>query len=251
LAWTRGRRFSIYLLEGRSAWLLKLCDSQTSLICLIAAGTVILAGQLPFLRDRPGRLVAVLAGSCLSSLVLDAAFDIQNQVLNLLGRDPTLTHRTDLWRLFLSIDTNPVIGVGFMSFWSGERMEQVWSAAGASLNQAHSGYIEQYLNLGYVGVAFILLLLLSALLRLRSQLNTDASLAILRLCFLVAAILYNYTEASFYGINNMWILTLMAMIWVPDPLSFRHRSPPATLSEGDRLRGPGPIELANLRPPIR
>ena len=36
--------------------------------------------------------------------------------------------------------------------------------------------------------------------------------ALLRLSFLVAAALYNYTEASFYGLNNMWVLMLAASI---------------------------------------
>jgi hypothetical protein len=34
----------------------------------------------------------------------------------------------------------------------------------------------------------------------------------LRLCLIAAAALYNYTEASFYGMNNMWVLLLIACI---------------------------------------
>ena len=80
------------------------------------------------------------------------------------------------------------------------------------LNQAHSGYLEQYLNLGYIGVAFIGVIMLSGLLKVRKHLDVDPPAAMLRLCFIVTAVLYNYTEAAFYGINNMWLLLLLGTI---------------------------------------
>ena len=66
---------------------------------------------------------------------------------------------------------------------------------------------------------FIVLLLLSALLDARERLNSDPSMAMLQVCFILVAALYNYTEASFYGINNMWVLLLLAVIKVPEPLA--------------------------------
>ena len=40
----------------------------------------------------------------------------------------------------------------------------------------------------------------------------DYPAAVLRFCLIVAALFYNYTEASFAGINNMWLLFLAAAI---------------------------------------
>jgi O-antigen ligase len=145
-------------------------------------------------------------------LVLDATFHIKDLILGLLGRDATLTDRTALWEVVRSQEANPIIGVGFMSFWTGERMRAIWDTVGEGINQAHNGYLEQYVNLGYVGVTFIGVIMLSALLKVRRGLDIDAPAAVLRLCLLVAAALYNYTEASFYGINNMWLLLLVASI---------------------------------------
>ena len=116
---------------------------------------------------------------------------------------------------------NPFVGVGFMSFWTGARLEEVWRLVGP-INQAHNGYLEQYLNLGYIGVAFIAVIVLSGLLRVRRHLNDDPAAGILRLCFIVSAVLYNYTEASFYGMNNMWMLLLLGCLEVP-----RQRQPRA------------------------
>jgi O-antigen ligase len=97
-----------------------------------------------------------------------------------------------------------------MSFWSGSRMETIWHALGPGVNQAHNGYLEQYLNLGYVGVAFIVMILLVAFVKIYGHLRWQPSYAMLRLCFVVSAALYNYTEASFYGMNNMWLLLLLS-----------------------------------------
>ena len=101
-----------------------------------------------------------------------------------------------------------------MSFWSGARLEAVWSQGLTGVNQAHNGYLEQYLNLGYIGVAFIAIIALSGLFKLRRHLSVDPAAGILRLCFIVTAVLYNYTEASFYGMNNMWILLLLGCLEV-------------------------------------
>ena len=144
-------------------------------------------------------------------LTLETTFDIKNSIIALLGRDPSLTSRTDLWALLLSFSRDPMLGAGFMSFWSGERMEGIWAQLGTEVLQAHSGYIEQYLNLGYVGLTLTILILAQTFFKLRGQLSQEPSFSMLRLCFLYAAVLSNYTEASFYGISNMWIVLLLAV----------------------------------------
>jgi O-antigen ligase len=147
--------------------------------------------------------------------LLDQAVGLRDLVLHLLGREPHLTERTDIWQVVRGFNTDPVFGVGFWSFWTGERQEEAWSLIGRKFNQAHNGYLEQYLNLGYVGVAFIVMVMLSGLVKIRRQLRLDHAAGMLRLSFLVVAILYNITEASFYGLNNMWMLLLLACIEGP------------------------------------
>lgn len=214
--WPKETRASIYILVLMLAWLLYMSNSQTSLMCLLVAGAVVLGYRLPFVRRHPSRLVSLLVGSVICYVAVDALFGVKDQIFTMLGRDPSLTNRTELWSLLLRIGTeSAILGSGFMSFWTGERMLEVWSVMGEGVNQAHSGYVEQYLNLGYVGVAFLALLAARALWRVRTQLSADGGMAVLRLCFILASLFYNYTEASFYGINNMWVLTLIAWIHLP------------------------------------
>ena len=89
---------------------------------------------------------------------------LKDRILELLGRDASLTNRTELWDVVLAQVTDPIVGAGFMSFWTGARMQAIWDGMGrAGINQAHSGYIEQYMNLGFVGVGFISVLMVSSL----------------------------------------------------------------------------------------
>jgi len=196
-------------------WLLHMSNSQTSVFCLIIAVTIHFIGRAGFIKRKPSRLVLLIASSALLFLVVDSATRLRVTIYNLLGRNETLTDRTDLWGVVKNYETNSFVGTGFMSFWTGARMESIWADLGAQVNQAHNGYLEQYLNLGYIGVAFIILILLSAVLGIRKHLDVDPPAAILRFSFVITAILYNYTEASFYGLNNMWVLLLLGTLAVP------------------------------------
>jgi exopolysaccharide production protein ExoQ len=220
------------LLIAMLVWLLRMSDSQTSFSCLATAVTVLVLSRVTFISKKPSRIIGVLAVVAVSLLALQATFDVKTIVLGLLGRDPTLTGRSELWEVVSTLQVNPLVGAGFMSFWSGQRMAAIWRALGPGINQAHSGYLEQYLNLGYIGVAFIAMIMVSAMFNLRKQLNTDPSAGMLRLCFLTAAALYNYTEASFYGVNNMWVLMLVASI---DTSALRSPKPLAVPAAAERL----------------
>src|SRR5262245_27234265 len=149
------------------------------------------------------------------ALLLVEVLHLKELALSLLGRDPSFTNRTAVWQTLERLEVNPIVGAGFMSFWTGARLEEVWRLFGPGINQAHNGYLEQYLNLGYVGIAFIVLIMLSGLFKVRKHLSDDPAAGMLRLCFIVSAVLYNYTEASFYGMNNMWMLLLLGCLEVP------------------------------------
>jgi O-antigen ligase len=203
------------LMAGMLGWLLYKSNSQTSLACLIAAVGVLMLGRPAFMTAKPNRIFAVLCIGGLSMWLLDDALELKETVLYLLGREPHLTTRTDVWEIVLGFNTNPIYGVGFMSFWTGARLEEVWKQLGVQLNQAHNGYLEQYLNLGYIGVGFIGIIMMSALHKARRNMAVDPAAGVMRLSFVVVAGLYNYTEASFYGSNNMWMLLLLAYLEAP------------------------------------
>src|SRR5205823_2227130 len=74
----------------------------------------------------------------------------------MMGRDVTLTGRTDLWdAVLVSISKRPVLGYGFDGFWLGMRGESatVIQSVRWSVVQAHNGFLELWLNIGALGLA--------------------------------------------------------------------------------------------------
>jgi O-antigen ligase len=173
-------------------------------------------GSTTLVARRPDRIIVLLIAVVSLFLFLETTLDVSNVVIRILGRSTSLTDRTMTWDLVKGMVVNPIVGVGYQSFWLGERLAIIWEKLGAHFIQAHNGYLEQYLNLGLIGVAFIGGIILSGLLKVRKYLYVDYPAAMLRLCFIVTAVLCNYTEAAFYGINNIWLLLLLGVIEISD-----------------------------------
>ena len=200
------------LLTALALGLLMLSESRTALACLMLGAALMLAVRLPLLRQHPSRLVGAAVVTAALLTAADLAFGLRDEAFELLGRDATLTHRTGIWRMLLTLPTQPAFGEGFMSFWSGPRLQAIWTMLQAGILQAHNGYLEQYLNLGVVGVGFMVALFALGLLGARAQLATDVPGGLLRLAFLATAALYNVSEAAFLGQTAVWWLTLLALV---------------------------------------
>ncbi len=214
-ALTRQEKFVAVILATLLAWLLQMSDSQTSVVCLVTVVLLLLLGRVPVIARKPAAILDALSFAVLTIWLVNEVLDVKELALSFMGRNPTLTGRTEIWTVVESFEVNPLVGVGYMSFWSGPRLAELWRLIGQQITQAHNGYLEQYLNLGYIGVAFIVAIMLSGLLSVRRHLKVDPVAGVLRLSFIMAAALYNYTEASFYGLSNMWVLLLLGCIEVP------------------------------------
>jgi O-antigen ligase len=192
-------------------WLMFMADSATSYTCLVVAASVLLVSRIPVMRAEPNRLVTV--GMCIIALlgVLEATLDMSGLFLGLLGRDSTLTTRVPMWYYLAGLVENPALGAGYDSFWLGDRLKMIWRNHYV-FHQAHNGYLEIYLNLGFVGLALLAGVMISGVIKIRNWLNVSYAPAILRLCFVAVVAMYNWTEAAFYGISNMWILLLLGIM---------------------------------------
>src|SRR5439155_1472984 len=140
-------------------WLLWRANSATSWSCFLMGGLLMVLTSMPAVVRRRALvhlLVAVLLSVSFSALFLGVGTGLVQSV----GRDPTLTGRTEIWRLVLSMTTRPLLGTGFESFWLGSRLEKIWSIYWFHPNEAHNGYLEVFLNLGWVGVSLLAFMLL-------------------------------------------------------------------------------------------
>jgi O-antigen ligase len=199
LRWDRGseKRSELLLCLGllaMNSWLLYMAHSATSLVAfLLSAGVMLFVGSRAVSKQRVG--VYIVAG-VLAFAVAQYGFGLFSGIVHLLGRNDTLTGRTDIWKALWAWDINPVFGTGFESFWLGDRREKAQEIL-PFLNEAHNGYLETYLNLGYLGVAITLGMLLATYAKSRRALFRNFEFGRLRLAYLLAFIVYNWTEAAF------------------------------------------------------
>ena len=201
------------------AWLMHSANSSTSLGVLILASAIILFLGLRFVDLH--RITAYLMFGLLVLLPLDLFFGLHDMIIQLLGRNPTLTGRTDIWGILLHWNLNPIIGVGFESFWLGDTVDQIAEMEpGLVINEAHNGYLETYINLGVMGIALTLAMVVAAYRKGCQALWADFEFGRFRLAYLAAFLVYNWTEAAFRThCFPFFVFFLIAIDYRRDPAS--------------------------------
>jgi O-antigen ligase len=208
-------------------WLLSQSSSATSLTATLVAWFIIGLVGLPVVNKR--FIGTYLVIGILVFAVLEPIFGIYASVVKSLGRDVTLTGRTDVWHEVFKLQDNPIFGVGFESFWLGKRLEILWAKFTWHPYQAHNGYIETYLNLGIVGVVLVAGQIIGTFGKIRRDLLRRFEFARFRLGFLLAIVFYNYTEAVFVTTSLVWAIFFLIAVDYPPvraPLSRSARKRP-------------------------
>lgn len=215
-----------------------LAQSATA-IALIVAGALSYWYFLTLIRLHINRSLPALLGTTLIYLLI-CLFLYGNYalLLELTGRDPSLTDRTRIWELLTPlIDAELLKGYGFGAFWSSPNAETFISRWGY-IGNAHSGYMETLLNGGIVQLIALILMLVAALIKHYRALMVDQSarfhvsamviIGSFMLTNVVAYVIPNYRSAEF-------------LVFCVLALSFRHHH--ATYPELSRpplgLRPPG------------
>jgi O-antigen ligase len=222
------------------ARLLILADSATSLVCFVLGAGLIWATRRQFIQRNPAAVHwLVLSLTLIASLML---FGAAASVTRALGRNATLTGRTDIWANIIPLASNPWVGAGFESFWLSPRVHQrlLEVFPGLPLNEAHNGYLEVYLNLGWMGVSLIALILIDGYRRAVKAFRREPVLGSLLLAYVFTATTYNITEAGFRMLHPFWVFFLLAVIGASSftagvPVG---ASPPVDASPGRALELP-------------
>ena len=200
-------------------WLLNLSDSATSRICLVLGCLIIAAVHSKAFQRHPGFLkMGILIGVCLY-LILSFGFgiDINAVVAEAVGRNPTLTGRTDIWKVLLNMHTNPLVGTGYQSFWLGPRLQWVWNQPGIGrINETHNGYLDIYLNLGLIGLFLLAGFLVAIYRTICRRLEPLSSRGALSLVVWTVLVFYNVTKAAFQG-GLLWLTLLLGAVSLTEP----------------------------------
>jgi exopolysaccharide production protein ExoQ len=213
-------------------------DSMTSFSCLMFGGILIVLTSIGQIRRRPAAvhlLVTFLIVIALCAVFLPAANLVQS-----LGRDSTLTGRTAIWAAAISVASSPVGGAGFESFWTGDRVRKIWALINEpGIQEAHNGYLEVYLNLGWIGVILLGVLIVSGYRNVMRLFRRDREAGMIRLAYFVVALVFSFTEAGFRMMSVAWMAFLIATLaFPPSKQSKKHSGAPA----GNDLARPVPAE---------
>jgi exopolysaccharide production protein ExoQ len=196
-------------------WLLHMSQSATSLLAFMGGSAVLFCGRLPAVRRNPALLFDGVIFVVVLIISLDYIFGIKEVIISYVGRDQTLTGRADLWEDVLSFETNPLFGTGYESFWLGKRLEKLWDKYWWAPTGSHNGYLETYLNLGWIGALLLTSFILEALYRARNNLKSRIEFGAFQLSLIAVVLFYNMTEVAFKGSMLVWFVFIMVNVKRP------------------------------------
>lgn len=192
-----------------------------------------------------------------SFLVIGSIINNWGKLMSTLGKDPSMSGRTDIWSAaMIEINHRPWFGYGFSAFWTEDNPAAL--KIGDSLHpgfytyNAHNGFVDILLNVGWVGMAlFMVGFGLTWLLALKYAYRPSAPEDFWPLAVMLLVTSYNITESSFLTDNLNWVLfvaaTLSVRIWPRQrltrseskPLQNRHlQRPPAMATREKALASP-------------
>jgi exopolysaccharide production protein ExoQ len=199
------------------AVLLQMADSSTSLACFVLGAGIMLAARSRAMKRRPARVHGLAVGILLAGALI-ILFGGQSTVTDTLGRQSNFSGRTDIWAAAISAGSNPIIGDGMDNFWIGPHVRKLQSTLANAgwwhpegLNEAHNGYIEIYLNLGWIGVCLIAVVLIRGYTRAAGAFRMNPATGGPLLGYVFVAAFYSIAEAGFRSPTYMQIFLLLAI----------------------------------------
>jgi O-antigen ligase len=204
VSWQRAASATLFLLimimsGSRSAWLV-----EGTLLGLWTALAV--AKRLDF----RSRMIAISGVFLCLPVVAAAAYFFFPALLQWMGRDPTLSGRTLIWKqVWIVIQQRPWLGWGYSAFWRGTQGEafRIVAAVHFMVFHAHNGFLEIWLELGAAGLLLFALSYLRAWRRLWPLLCAGEVDRVIWMIFVLAVIL-------FYDLDENTLLIYNGLFWV-------------------------------------
>lgn len=137
--------------------------------------------------------------------------------------DPSkLTGRLPIWALAAEKFTEqPILGYGYGAFWTSDRLDEFERLNGWALFHSHSTYLESLLNVGLIGFALGLLILLLTAHRSVILNRQGLTAAPLISSLLILAFLGGFFEIAFIGLEYESVVMMSAvgaMIFAGSPI---------------------------------
>lgn len=230
---------ALWLLGGSGT-----ASSKTSiLVFLIGASMLLALARLKNAKVLVVGFCSVVIVGFIGEVILEfflhtSVFEL---VLNSTGRDATLTGRTDLWVEVIKIGMqHPFLGSGYGSFWLGDFSHNLWDIFNWHPAQAHNGYIDVFVDIGFIGLFIVLMLVLSGVRSSFREISRGSDFGKFRLVIILMVVIYNISESSFAKPTSLLWFTFLIMA-MNDPESDR---------EIEAMQEPSPEEDGELEPEV-
>jgi exopolysaccharide production protein ExoQ len=223
-----------------------LSKSSTSMVAIAVLFCLDIAGRL-YLRGGSTRTISVflLVGGAVAFLFFSMNDEL---ILEFLGKDPTLTGRTDIWQYVIDdISEKPLLGWGFAAFWlpANPAATFIAQAVNWTAPNAHNGLLEFLLEIGLVGTSlFVLLWVRNLVMALRCMNGPAPQIGLTSVLLLITILVIGISEEVLLAAQHIWTgLFFMMGFTCEKELSFMHRAGPAEIIESSARRPKGKLGL--------
>ena len=211
------------------------------LYCVVGTGIQLLQ------RGGASRIIGVTGLTFFIGVLLVASLD-SGAFLEMIGKDPTLTGRTNIWGYVVPyIFERPVLGWGYAAFWSTQNPAAF--AIADALNwyapEAHNGALEILLSIGLVGLAFTVYLWGRAIrLSLRAMRTPESAMAITCISSCAGILLVGISEEVLVYPGAFTLVFFATALFCEQAISrARQRRP-------ELQRGAGRLAIAGQTDPV-
>ena len=159
-----------------------------------------------------GTSLAVLSGAIVLALTL-----FPDPLVEILGKDATLTGRTELWPVVVdNIYERPIAGWGYYAFWglANPAANAIFAKLGWPVAHAHNGLLEMLLEVGVIGTILISVIFLRSVWLAYRCLRTSArELGTSSLLCSGAIVITGVTERVLMDFSSAWTI-LFFVFWL-------------------------------------
>jgi exopolysaccharide production protein ExoQ len=189
-----------------------LSKSATAIVALIFCfSTFFFLLYLTQFKQKSNRLLLLVLYFLAALIIYLIVSSNIDSILMMLGKDPTLSGRSELWAVLLELSIErPTFGYGLGYFHRPEVMYQFTSAFGWAAKSTHSSYVDLILGIGYVGTclfAFIVgKLLFSAIMSRANNLYERKVIAAALSCVFGVLVVAASSSGVMLGNSVTWVL---------------------------------------------
>jgi exopolysaccharide production protein ExoQ len=172
-------------------WLLSGTYSAAAIGCLIIGLAAWVVFQCSYIKRNFTHIGVILVACAILFVSMESAFGIVDAIVTSLGRNMTFTDRVPMWDALIELGMKKAfLGYGYEGFWILDRSYI------DGLSQAHSGFLELFVEGGMVAIILFAVFLMSVVKNIQKSGVTEYQSAVFRLCFLIMILVANITESA-------------------------------------------------------